>query len=100
MKKLAEHGGFANDDTTVIMLVSNPGFKQTTIYSPVKTAQVAPTILALLGLNPNALVAVQEDRRFCRGSSSGMKGVSSSLSTGGKRQVPRIGKAPPCGAFL
>jgi hypothetical protein len=61
MKKLAEHGGFANDDTTVIMLVSNPGFKQTTIYSPVETAQVAPTILALLGLNPNALVAVQEE---------------------------------------
>ena len=42
-KKLAEHGGFAHDDTTVIMLVSHPGFSPAIINSPVETAQVAPT---------------------------------------------------------
>jgi Type I phosphodiesterase / nucleotide pyrophosphatase len=60
-KKVAEHGGFANDDTTVMMLVANPAFAPATINSPVETAQIAPTILTLLGLNPNALVSVQEE---------------------------------------
>jgi len=60
-KKVAEHGGFAHDDTTVIMLVSHPGFSPAIINSPVETAQVAPTILALLGLNPNSLIAVQNE---------------------------------------
>jgi hypothetical protein len=60
-KKVAEHGGFANDDTTVMMLVANPAFAPATINSPVETAQVAPTILALLGLNPNALDAVRNE---------------------------------------
>ena len=60
MKKLAEHGGFAHDDTTVMMLVAHPALERTTIYSPVETAQVPPTILALLGLDPNRLVAVQK----------------------------------------
>lgn len=60
-KKLAEHGGFAHDDTTVMMLVAHPGIERTTINSPVETAQVAPTILALLGLNPNSLIAVQKE---------------------------------------
>src|SRR5258708_33511115 len=55
--KVAEHGGFANDDTNVIMLVSNPKFKPSTVVSPVETMQVAPTILAALGLDPNALHA-------------------------------------------
>ena len=43
--KVAEHGGFANDDTNVIMLLSNPHFKPSTVISPVETMQVAPTIL-------------------------------------------------------
>jgi hypothetical protein len=58
-KKLAEHGGFSHDDTNVIMLVSNPFFDAATINSPVETAQIAPTILQWLGLDPNALQAVQ-----------------------------------------
>jgi arylsulfatase A-like enzyme len=58
-KKQAEHGGFAKDDTNVIMLVSNPSFKSKTVTSPVETAQVAPTILKALGLNPNDLDAVK-----------------------------------------
>jgi len=58
-KKLAEHGGFSRDDTNVIMLVSNPAFRPTTVTSYVETLQVAPTILQLLGLDPNSLQAVQ-----------------------------------------
>jgi arylsulfatase A-like enzyme len=58
-KKLAEHGGFSRDDTNVIMLVSNPEFRPTTVTTPVETLQVAPTILMLLGLDPNALQAVR-----------------------------------------
>jgi hypothetical protein len=58
-KKLAEHGGFSRDDTNVIMLLSNSSFSAKTVTSPVETAQVAPTILAALGLDPNALQAVQ-----------------------------------------
>ena len=57
--KQAEHGGFAHDDTNVMMLVSNPDFSAKTITSPVETMQVAPTILQALGLNPWALDAVQ-----------------------------------------
>ena len=58
-KKQSEHGGFAWDDTNVMLLVSNPHFQARTIHSFVETAQVAPTILKLLGLDPNALDAVR-----------------------------------------
>ena len=57
-KKLAEHGGFAHDDTNVVMLLSNPKFKPATVSAAVGTAQVAPTILHALGINPKALDAV------------------------------------------
>ena len=60
-KKLAEHGGFAHDDTNVMMLFSNPSMKSSTVYSPVETMQVAPTILAALGLDPNNLQSVQTE---------------------------------------
>jgi len=60
-RKLMEHGGFAHDDTNVMLLVSNPSFEPKTITGPVQTAQVAPTILKALGLNPNALQAVQKE---------------------------------------
>jgi hypothetical protein len=58
-KKLAEHGGFSHDDTNVMMLLSNPRFSPNTVTSPVETAQIAPTILSGLGLDPNALQSVQ-----------------------------------------
>jgi hypothetical protein len=57
-KKLAEHGGFAHDDTNVVLLLSKPNFRPMTVSAAVGTAQVAPTILRALGLNPNALNAV------------------------------------------
>ena len=60
-KKQAEHGGFANDDTNVMLLVSNPRIDAQTDYSFVETKQVAPTILQILGLNPSALDAVQQE---------------------------------------
>ena len=56
--KQAEHGGFAHDDTNVILLLSNSSFQARTIRAAVGTAQVAPTILQFLGLNPSALSAV------------------------------------------
>lgn len=59
--KLAEHGGIAEDDTHVALLVSNPSLKPRTIKSPVQTAQVAPTILKVLGLNPQHLDAVRQE---------------------------------------
>ena len=60
-KKVAEHGGFANDDTNVIMLLSNPSFPAKTITSPVETTQVAPTILKALNLNSRSLEAVRKE---------------------------------------
>ena len=59
--KVAEHGGFAHDDTNVIMLASNPNYKQRSINAIVQTAQVAPTILSILGLDPQALIAVRNE---------------------------------------
>ena len=58
-KKLAEHGGFSHDDTNVMMLLSNPRLSPATVTSPVETAQIAPTILAALGLDPTSLTAVR-----------------------------------------
>ena len=58
-KKQEEHGGFAFDDTNVMLLVSNPGIRARTITSWVETMQVAPTVLQLVGLDPGSLDAVQ-----------------------------------------
>jgi hypothetical protein len=60
-KKQSEHGGYAWDDTNVMLLVSNPGISPRTIHSFVETAQVAPTILQILGLDPNKLDAVRQE---------------------------------------
>ena len=61
LKKQSEHGGFAQDDTNVMLLVSNPELRARTIDSFVETTQVAPTILRLLGLDPDALDAVRAE---------------------------------------
>jgi hypothetical protein len=60
-KKQAEHGGFALDDTNVMLLVSNPSIHQRTVTTFVETTQVAPTVLKLLGLDPAALDAVRKE---------------------------------------
>jgi len=61
LKKQSEHGGFAWDDTNVMLLVSNPRIDHRTVHSFVETTQVAPTILKMLGLDPNALDAVRSE---------------------------------------
>jgi hypothetical protein len=58
-KKQEEHGGFAFDDTNVLLLVSNPSLQPRTVTGWVETLQVAPSILKILGLNPQSLDAVQ-----------------------------------------
>jgi type I phosphodiesterase/nucleotide pyrophosphatase len=60
-KKQAEHGGFAQDDTNVMLLVSNPHIEARTLTSFVETSQVAPTILKALGLDPRDLEAVRQE---------------------------------------
>jgi arylsulfatase A-like enzyme len=61
LKKQSEHGGYAWDDTNVMLLVSNPRYERQTIHSFVETTQVAPTILKLLGLDPDELDAVRKE---------------------------------------
>lgn len=59
--KLEEHGGFAHDDTNVVMLLANPGWSHKTFKDSVETRQVAPTILKALGLDPDKLKAVRQE---------------------------------------
>src|SRR5580658_7418493 len=58
---IADHGGFAHDDTNVMLLVSLPCFQPQTIFAETATTQVAPTIVKALGLNPSALTAVKAE---------------------------------------
>ncbi len=61
-KKLAEHGGFAHDDTNVILLLSNPSFRSSD--RPRRRWALPrwrlPSFKAL-GLNPSALSAVRAE---------------------------------------
>ena len=59
MKKIAEHGGAAPDDRDVPLVVSGPRQGHAVVNSNVRTTQIAPTILALLHLDPAALQAVR-----------------------------------------
>jgi hypothetical protein len=60
--KNAEHGGFNYSDTNVGLIVSNTSLPARTLKSPVTTAQVAPTILRFLGLDPQALESVRVEK--------------------------------------
>jgi hypothetical protein len=60
-KKQSEHGGFAPDDTNVMLLVSNPKIRERSVTTFVETTQVAPTILHILGLDPDSLDAVRKE---------------------------------------
>src|SRR5262249_15839638 len=60
--KIADHGGDAPADRDVPILVAAPGIDNGhSIDCPVETTQIAPTILDLLGLDPNALSAVRAE---------------------------------------
>jgi len=60
-KKLAEHGGFSFGDVNVALLVSKPGLRAGTFKAGVSAAQVAPSILRVLGLEPEDLEAVRKE---------------------------------------
>jgi hypothetical protein len=57
--KLAEHGGVADDDRHVALLVSAPGLNGVQVGKPVSTTQIAPTILSVFNISPSELQAVQ-----------------------------------------
>jgi predicted AlkP superfamily pyrophosphatase or phosphodiesterase len=59
--KNAEHGGFSFADTNVGLIVSNPDLRRHVVKTPVATSQVAPTILKVLGIDPNQLGAVLKE---------------------------------------
>ena len=59
--KLAEHGGFSNDDRNVLLLLSAPHLQPATVDGRVYTTQIAPTILYALGLDPSQLDAVHKE---------------------------------------
>jgi Type I phosphodiesterase / nucleotide pyrophosphatase len=58
---IGDHGGFAHDDINVMLLVANPNFTQQTVSATTTTAQVAPTIVNALGLDPALLDAVRAE---------------------------------------
>jgi hypothetical protein len=58
---IADHGGFAHDDTNVMLLVSHPSFSAQTVLAETATTQVAPTIVEALGLDPASLQAVKTE---------------------------------------
>ena len=57
--KIAEHGGMSDPDTNVALLVANPRLTASALNVPVATTQIAPTILSVLGIDPEELQAVQ-----------------------------------------
>lgn len=58
LSKIAEHGGNATYDRHVPIIVWGPGVAGKKVSTNVTTTQIAPTILHMLGLNPNSLQAV------------------------------------------
>jgi hypothetical protein len=64
--KREEHGGFSQDDTHIALIVSGGGvasnLQGTTVSRPVKTTQIAVTVLAALGLNPSLLTGAAIER--------------------------------------
>jgi hypothetical protein len=59
--KLAEHGGFSDDDRNVALVVAGTRIQPEIVENLTYTTQIAPTILHALGLDPNALQAVHAE---------------------------------------
>ena len=59
--KLAEHGGFTQDDRNVALLVWNPAITAATRNDDVETRQIAATILDALGINPKELEGARQE---------------------------------------
>jgi arylsulfatase A-like enzyme len=60
--KIAEHGGFNEDDVHTALLVSIDGMESSVVKTATTNQQVAPTILQALGLDPYSLQAVQQEQ--------------------------------------
>lgn len=70
--KVAEHGGFDEDDTHVALRVvdgrdgdsqqEEPHRAERIVSTRVHTTQIAPTVLSFLGLDPDALQSVRSER--------------------------------------
>jgi hypothetical protein len=58
-KKNAEHGGFSFGDTNVGLIIANPRLSDRIVKTPVVTSQIAPTILQVLDIDPQALNSVR-----------------------------------------
>jgi len=58
LSKIAEHGGHAVADRHVPILISGASIEHNVVDDHVDTIQIAPSILHLLGLNPQHLQAV------------------------------------------
>ncbi|CAG8786327.1 21869_t:CDS:2, partial [Cetraspora pellucida] len=61
-KKIAEHGGFNEDDYHVPIIVYNPCIDEKVVADAVETRYIAPFILSALGLEPNELQAVVKEK--------------------------------------
>jgi hypothetical protein len=59
--KLAEHGGFNEDDVHTALLVSNPSFGESSTNVAVTNQQVAATVVKALGYDPDELEAVKKE---------------------------------------
>ncbi|MEW2398090.1 hypothetical protein [Streptomyces sp. NPDC046862] len=58
--KIAEHGGAHADDLDVPLVIHGAATPHDVrVNTPVRTTQIAPTMLRLLGLNPRDLDAVR-----------------------------------------
>jgi hypothetical protein len=61
LSKIAEHGGAAQQDRHVPIVVWGAGIGRRSVTEAVETTQIAPTILQLLGLDPEELQAVRQE---------------------------------------
>ena len=59
--KLAEHGGFTQDDRNVALLVWNPAITAATRNDDVETRQIAATLLDALGINSKELEGARQE---------------------------------------
>jgi hypothetical protein len=60
--KIAEHGGFNEDDVHTALLLSMDGMQSAVVKSATTNQQVAPTIIKALGLSPWSLEAVRQEQ--------------------------------------
>jgi hypothetical protein len=60
--KIAEHGGFNEDDVHTALLLSLDGLQPAVVKTATTNQQVAPTILKALGLDPWSLAAVRKEQ--------------------------------------